>query len=147
LDFTAGWLLARYPGLVDISPLGCWKWVGPFRNGYVRATTEDGRSTTLPKLTFETFTGAPAPGRLRHIATCVWQSRCISPLPCSPGSTPRRSRRRVSPQRHLTARQVRRMRQLYAAGGTTMSALARRFNVNPGTVKHIIARRTYRTVK
>jgi hypothetical protein len=105
----------------------------------------DGRAWTLPRLVYTWFAGTEPAGKVRHIATCVRGFRCANPLHLTTFRGRPRSRRRASPDRKLTPRQVRRIRELHAAG-RSMNSLGKRYGITVGSIAHIVKRETYKNV-
>ncbi len=138
---------------------GCWLWTAARGGGgYGQlgvGRMGENRFVRAHRLSYEIHVGAIPDGMcvLHHCDN----PQCVRPDHLFLGTPRDNSEDMIRKGRHsygekrplsvLTADQVREMRCLFAAGGVTKMALARRFKINHATVRAILARKAWKHVE
>lgn len=136
---------------------GCWLWTGTKLLGYGRIYVPGTmRTTSAHRLSYEMHKG-PIPPGLFVCHSCDTPA-CVNPDHLWAGTSEENSKDRHAKGRtrvqrgekqghaRLTEGQVREIRALYAAGGTSYYKLADRFGVHWMTICHIVKRATWKHV-
>jgi hypothetical protein len=130
---------------------GCWEWTGGRDSNGYGAVEFESRKVRVHRLAFTLWRG-PIPQGLNVLHSCDTPP-CFNPAHLFPGTDAvnsadmvkknRQAKGEGLPQSKLTAAAVLRIRTRYAAGGITMTALAREFGISLGTIQDVLKGHRY----
>jgi len=136
---------ARFWSHVDVrGPRECWPWTRARAGAGYGRFSASGRLLTASRVAYELTHGPLHSAEARH--TCD-NPPCCNPAHLIPGSHAQNmadmAERERSPQRRLTAVQVKEIRSRRRAGALIV-ALAAEFGVTPSNVSQIVRHRTWK---